>query len=103
MERLQFDDVEVTFRLTERTDAERIVSVHGSAFASWYEPLFEQLTEPSVLWYQRRLRKADTDTGPYRPLTTTEDAAICTRLMEHVGWPTAHAVGHSYGALVVLQ
>ena len=23
--------------------------------------------------------------------------------MEHVGWPTAHLVGHSYGCLVALQ
>jgi pimeloyl-ACP methyl ester carboxylesterase len=32
-----------------------------------------------------------------------DDAAICAQLMDHVGWPAAHVVGHSYGALVALQ
>ena len=51
--------------------------------------------------YRRRLR-ASGGVG-YRPLTAAEDAAICARLMDHVGWATAHVVGHSYGALVALQ
>jgi pimeloyl-ACP methyl ester carboxylesterase len=53
------------------------------------------------LWYRRRIRESDG--GGYRPLTVAEDAAICARLMDHVGWQTAHVVGHSYGALVALQ
>ena len=99
MSRLEFDDVELTYQLQGR--GERVVLVHATAFVSWYEPLVERLPELSTLRYRRRLRASDG--GGYRPLTAAEDAAICARLMDHVGWATAHIVGHSYGALVALQ
>jgi pimeloyl-ACP methyl ester carboxylesterase len=79
----------------------RIVFVHASPFVSWYRPLVDELDGYSTLVYRRRLRLPDS--GSYRPLTVAEDAAICARLLEHVGWPVAHIVGHSYGALVALQ
>jgi pimeloyl-ACP methyl ester carboxylesterase len=99
MERLEFDDVEVSFQVHDA--GERIVLVHASPFVSWYRPLVEQLDDYSTLVYRRHLRLPDS--GNYRPLTVEEDAAICVRLMGHVGWPAAHLVGHSYGALVALQ
>jgi pimeloyl-ACP methyl ester carboxylesterase len=99
MERLAFDDVELTYELGEGGD--RIVLVHASPFVSWYMPLVEQLTDFSTLRYRRRLRHSGD--GPYRPLTVAEDAATCARLMDHLGWHAAHVVGHSYGALVALQ
>jgi pimeloyl-ACP methyl ester carboxylesterase len=99
MDRLAFGDVELTYELDERGD--RIVLVHASPFVSWYVPLIEQLTEFSTLRYRRRLRGSGR--GAYRPLTVAEDAATCARLMDHVGWRTAHILGHSYGALVALQ
>ena len=75
--------------------------MHASPFVSWYRPLLDQLDEYSTLVYRRHLRRPGG--GSYRPLTVEEDAAICARLMGHVGWPAAHLVGHSYGALVALQ
>ena len=99
MDRLDFDDIEVTYRQDGR--GERVVLVHASPFVSWYGPLVERLPDFSTLRYRRRLHR--TGSGGYRPLTVAEDAAICARLMDHVGWPTAHLVGHSYGALVALQ
>jgi pimeloyl-ACP methyl ester carboxylesterase len=99
MERLTFDDVELTYE--RRGRGEQIVLVHASPFVSWYVPLIEQLTDFSTLRYRRRL--AASGDGAYRPLTVPEDAASCARLMDHVGWRTAHIVGHSYGALVALQ
>jgi pimeloyl-ACP methyl ester carboxylesterase len=98
MDRLDFDDVGLTYQLEEA--GERIVLVHASPFVSWYVPLVEQLTEFSTLRYRRRLLP---DGGAYRRLTVADDAAICARLMDHVGWQAAHIVGHSYGALVALQ
>ncbi|HET9602545.1 MAG TPA: alpha/beta hydrolase [Acidimicrobiales bacterium] len=96
---LRFGDVELTY--ASHGSGERIVLVHASAFVSWYGPLLEQLTDFWTLPYRRRLRSSDG--GGYRPLTVAEDAVSCARLMDHVGWPTAHIVGHSYGALVALQ
>lgn len=97
--RLEFDDVELTYALREQ--GAPVVLVHASAFVSWYDPLVDHLATFSTLRYRRRLRPSDG--GGYRAVTVADDAAICTRLMDHVGWRTAHVVGHSYGALVALQ
>jgi pimeloyl-ACP methyl ester carboxylesterase len=99
MDRLEFDDVELTYEVRE--GGAPVVLVHASAFVSWYVPLIERLTGLSTLRYRRRLRAPAE--GGYRPLTVADDAAICARLMDHVGWHRAHIVGHSYGALVALQ
>jgi pimeloyl-ACP methyl ester carboxylesterase len=99
MDHLELDGVNLTYWLRE--GGERVVLVHASAFVSWYDPLVEQLTEFSTLRYRRRLRRSDD--GAYRALTAAEDAVSCARLMDHVGWQTAHIVGHSYGCLVALE
>ena len=100
MDRLQFGDVELDYEILDRGEG-RVVLVHASPFVSWYQPLVAQLRAVSTLTYRRHLRKRGVDA--FRPLTVAEDAMICARLMDHVGWPTAHIVGHSYGALVALQ
>jgi pimeloyl-ACP methyl ester carboxylesterase len=99
VDRFDFDDIELSYQIKDGGDP--VVLVHASPFVSWYQPLVAQLQGFSTLTYRRHLRKPDD--GAYRPLTVAEDAAICARLMEHVGWPTAHLVGHSYGCLVALQ
>ena len=99
MDRFDVDDVSLTYELSDGT--ERVLLVHANAFVSWYRPLLERLPGIATLSYRRRLLPSDGDR--YRPLTVAEDAAVCARLMDHVGWPTAHVVGHSYGALVALQ
>ena len=97
-DRLQFGDVELTYELTGQ--GEPVVLIHASPFVSWYRPLVAYMAGCSVLRYRRRLRPDRQ--GGFRPLTAGEDAAICARLMEHIGWPVAHVAGHSYGALVAL-
>jgi pimeloyl-ACP methyl ester carboxylesterase len=99
MESLTFDDVELSY--TREGGGEHVVLVHASPFVSWYRPLVGQLTGFSTLTYRRHLQRGED--GRYRPLTVAEDAAICVRLMDHVGWHRAHVVGHSYGALVALE
>jgi pimeloyl-ACP methyl ester carboxylesterase len=99
VDRFDFDDVELSYEV--RDGGEPVVFVHAAPFVSWYRPLLGQLPGFATLTYRRQLRKPDD--GPYRPLTVTEDAAICTQLLDHVGWTRAHVVGHSYGALVALQ
>jgi pimeloyl-ACP methyl ester carboxylesterase len=99
VDRYEFDDVELTFEVRGR--GAPVVLAHASAFASWYVPLVDRLADVSTVRYRRRLRPSGR--GGYRPLTVADDAAICARLMDHLGWPRAHIVGHSYGALVALQ
>jgi pimeloyl-ACP methyl ester carboxylesterase len=99
MDRYEFDDVELTYDVRGR--GAPVVLAHASAFASWYVPLVDRLADVSTVCYRRRLRPSER--GGYRPLTVADDAAICARLMDHLGWPRAHIVGHSYGALVALQ
>ena len=99
LNRFQFGDVELTYEIRGRGD--RVVLLHANAFARWYEPLIEHLPAVSILHYRRRLRA--NAGGDFRALTAVEDAVICAQLMAHVGWPTAHIVGHSYGGLVALS
>lgn len=99
MDRIELDDLELTYE--QDGQGERVVLVHASAFVSWYGPLVKRLPGCSTLRYRRHLRRSPG--GGYRPLSAAEDAAACARLMAHVGWPSAHIVGHSYGALVALQ
>jgi pimeloyl-ACP methyl ester carboxylesterase len=99
VDRYDFDDVELTYEMKGR--GAPVVLVHASAFVSWYVPLVEGLADLTTLRYRRRLRPSES--GGYRSLTVADDAAICGRLMDHVGWPRAHIVGHSYGALVALR
>lgn len=100
MDRVELDgDVEVTF--VQQGDGEPVLLVHASAFASWYVPLADHITGCSTLRFRRRPR-ASAPRGT-RTFTVGDDAAVCARVMDHVGWPAAHVVGHSYGALVALQ
>ena len=99
MEHLDLGDVEVTYEL--RGDGEPVVFVHASAFVALYRPLVEQVGGFTTLCYRRRIEPDGA--GGFRPFTLGEDAAICARLMDHLGLSGAHVVGHSYGALVALQ
>lgn len=99
MAQLTIDDVELTYEIQGKGDA--IVLVHSSSFVSWYTPLVEELEQFAVLRYTRHLQRDGT--GSFRAFTVRDDAAVCARLMEHIGWATAHVVGHSYGALVALE
>jgi pimeloyl-ACP methyl ester carboxylesterase len=93
-----FEDIALTYAI--RGQGEPVVLVHASPFVEWYDPLVAHLPDFEVMTYRRRLR-TDCQAG-FRPLTAAEDAAICARLMAHVGWPRAHVGGHSYGAVVAL-
>jgi pimeloyl-ACP methyl ester carboxylesterase len=99
VDHLDFDDIRLSYEL--RGGGERVLLVHATAFVSWYRPLVERLTDLSTLRYRRHL--VPPEEAGFRPLTVAEDAAACARLLDHVRWPTAHVVGHSYGALVALQ
>lgn len=98
MDRLHLDGVDVSYEV--RGDGPKVVLLHASAFASWFGPLVERMPGFSAVRYAREPARVD---GGFEPLSASEDAAVCARLMDHLGWPTAHLVGHSYGALIALQ
>jgi pimeloyl-ACP methyl ester carboxylesterase len=100
METVHIDATEISYDV--RGDGgPGIVFVHASPFVEWYLPLLDRLTGTTTLHYHRRPPRLPG--GGYAPLTVAEDAATCARLLDHVGWTSAHAVGHSYGAIVVLE
>ena len=99
MDQLQIDGTEVTYQV--EGEGEPVMLLHSTAFEPWYEPLARELGDFSVLRYTRLTPR--TESGGYAPLSLAGDAATCVRLLDHVGWQSAHAVGHSYGALLALQ
>jgi pimeloyl-ACP methyl ester carboxylesterase len=98
MDRVRFDGVEVSYEV--RGDGPQVVLLHSAAFASWFRPLVDRMPRFSTVRYAREPARAK---GCFERLSVAEDAAVCVRLMDHLGWPTAHLVGHSYGALIALQ
>ena len=101
MDRLDLDDIELTYELSGADAGERVVLVHATAFVSWYGPLLEQLPELSTLTYRRRLRR--TADSRYRPLTVGRGRRHLCAAHGRDRVVRAHIVGHSYGALVALQ
>lgn len=99
MDQLWIDGTEVDYRL--EGEGERVMLLHSAAFEPWYEPLADELRDFAVLRFTRLPPR--TESGGFAPLSLAGDAATCVRLLDHVGWASAHAVGHSYGALLALQ
>jgi pimeloyl-ACP methyl ester carboxylesterase len=92
------------FEYEVRGAGEPVVLVHGSHIADAFAPL---LVEPALtgryqlLLYHRRGFAGSTH--PDGPLSIPQQAADCRALMQHLGMPCAHIVGHSYGGAIALQ
>ncbi len=91
---VRLDDVEVAFELAGEGDP--VVLPHARPFVGWYAPLVAALPAVTVLRYHRTLSAGRTG------FSIDDDAAICARLLHHVGLGPPHIVGHSYGGLVAL-
>ena len=98
MDRACFDGVEVSYEV--QGDGQPVVLLHAAAFTTWFRPLVDRMPRFSTVRYAREPIRTE---GRIEPLSAAEDAAVCARLMDHLGWRTAHLVGHSYGALIALQ
>ena len=94
MNQVDFDGVTVDYELTG--SGGHVVLVHAWPFVGWYVPLIEALSDHSVLSYRRSVPLDG------RPFSIDDDAAVCARLLDHVGFERPHVVGHSYGALLAL-
>jgi pimeloyl-ACP methyl ester carboxylesterase len=99
MDHVEIDGTEVAYQV--EGEGEPVVLLHSTAFERLYDPLARELADFSVLRYTRRPPR--TEAGDYAPLSLADDAATSVRLLDHLGWASAHAVGHSYGALLALQ
>ena len=94
MDHVELDGVDAEYEVTGSGD--QVVLLHARLFVGWYAPLVDVLSDYSVLCYRR--------TVPLdaRPFSIDDDAAVCARLLDHVGFDRPHVVGHSYGGLLAL-
>lgn len=102
MNRAQVGGIELEYEV--RGTGEPVVLVHGAHIADGFAPL---LGEPALtdhyqlILYHRRGFSGST--RPDGPVTMAQHAEDCRGLMLHLGVPSAHIVGHSYGAAIGLQ
>jgi pimeloyl-ACP methyl ester carboxylesterase len=102
MNRAQIDGSVLEYEV--RGAGEPVVLVHGSHIADAFAPLLAEsvLTKRyQLLLYHRRGFAGSTH--PDGPLNIVQQAADCRALMQHLGVPCAHVVGHSYGGAIALQ
>jgi pimeloyl-ACP methyl ester carboxylesterase len=93
VEHVELDGVPVEYELLG--DGEPVVLPHARPFVSWYTPLARVL-DRAVLRYRRPVPPD----GSWR---VEDDAALCARLLAHLGVERPDVVGHSYGGLVALE
>jgi pimeloyl-ACP methyl ester carboxylesterase/heme-degrading monooxygenase HmoA len=102
MQRAHVNGVELEYELAG--SGEPVVLLHGGLLADENTPLVRQpaLTDRyRVLNYHRR-GFAGSTTGS-EPASIADQAADALALMRHVGFESAHVVGHSLGGAIALQ
>jgi pimeloyl-ACP methyl ester carboxylesterase len=102
MDRARIDGRELAYEVGGA--GEPVVLVHGSHIADAFAPLLAEplLTDRYQLILYHRRGFADS-THPEGPLSIMQQAADCRALMQYLGVPCAHIVGHSYGGAIALQ
>jgi pimeloyl-ACP methyl ester carboxylesterase len=100
--RARLDGIELEYE--DRGAGEPVVLVHAGIFADWNGPL---LAEPALT---RRYRVVSYHrvgcAGSSRmagPISVAEEARHLRSLLRHLGIERAHLVGHSNGAMLILQ
>ena len=94
VDHVEIGEVVVDFEVTGSGD--HVALLHARPFVGWYAPLVDVLSNYTVLHYRRSV---PLDAHLF---SIDDDAAVCARLLDHVGFDRPHVVGHSYGALVAL-
>lgn len=82
---------------------EPVLLIHGSVFADAFDGLLQQpaLAHYQLITYHRRGFAGSSRAIP--PFTIEQQAADAIAVLDRVGAPRAHVVGHSYGGSVALQ
>ena len=83
---------------------EPVLLIHGSIFADGFKPLLAQpaLAGNRLIYYHRR-GYGGSGSAAGRRYTIAHQAADAEALLDHLGVPCAHIVGHSYGGIIALQ
>jgi len=95
--------VDLEYELTG--SGEPVVLIHGGLLADENTPLAREpslVNHHTVLNYHRRGFAGSTSSANHPP-TITDHAGDCLALMRHVGFDSAHIVGHSLGGVIALQ
>jgi pimeloyl-ACP methyl ester carboxylesterase len=94
MEHVELDGLRIEYELLDGATPV-VVLPHARAFVAWYSPLASAL-DRAALRYRRSVPQD-------RPWRVEDDAALCARLLTHLGIERPDVVGHSYGGLVALE
>jgi pimeloyl-ACP methyl ester carboxylesterase len=81
----------------------RVLLVQGVACVGegWRPQIAELARDHQLAWFDNRGIGAS---HPYEGAISVEEMARdCHRLLDHLGWPSAHFVGHSLGGIIVQQ
>ncbi len=102
MDRVALDDVEIEYEI--RGEGEPVVFVHHGAGVDWFSPLTRDpaLADRYRVVHYHRAGYAGSS-RPTIPITFALEAVRFRALMERLGIPRAHVVGHSASACMVLQ
>ncbi|MBV8990686.1 MAG: alpha/beta fold hydrolase, partial [Solirubrobacterales bacterium] len=102
MERAQVNGVELEYELKGAGDP--VLLIHGSHIAGSFMPLLAQPSMSDGYMLIRYHRRGFYDSAPATgPVSMSDQAADAEALLEHLGVPAAHVVGHSYGGAIALQ
>lgn len=100
-QRASLGGVELEYRTVGA--GEPVVLVHAGVFADWFEPLIEEpsLRKYCLVTYHRVGYAGSTNVAG--PVSIAQQAAHIRQLMDKLQIDSAHLVGHSSGANIILQ
>jgi pimeloyl-ACP methyl ester carboxylesterase len=102
LHRVDFGTVHLEFQ--ERGSGEPVLLIHAALLADWFRPLLAQtgLSEGYRLVSYHRVGFAGSSRSAGQ-LSIADQAAHTRMLLQHLGIPRAHVVGHSSGGCIALQ
>ena len=102
MQPARLDGVELKYHVVGA--GEPVLLIHGSLIADTFVPL---LAEPRIVGSYRLIayhrRGYGGSSRATAPFTIRQQAADSRTLLQHLGIPRAHVVGHSYGGFIAIQ
>jgi pimeloyl-ACP methyl ester carboxylesterase len=102
MERIAVGDAELEF--DEQGSGDPVIFIHGSGPADSWLPVAAEPAVRDDYHVIRYHRRGSAGSSPVQgPVAVKHQAADCRALLDALGIPKAHVVGHSYGGAIALQ